>query len=153
MVGTPADSEVVKHLAYQIKTSPQKYLSSFKREINATERDLIVKVSKHTATDYLKMENAENVSVYADRTSMLGGRKAMIRVAKGTKATIEFPVYPKILQWTGRSHRRGGNTWDSDTWAQLEETIQCAAVSIHAMHDAVCLVGGDESIWGFGKRV
>ena len=35
----------------------------------------------------------------------------------------------------------------------MEDTIQCGAVSIHAMHDALCLVGGDESIWGFGKRV
>ena len=92
-------------------------MSSFRREIEANEKDLLVRVSKHTATDFLMLSNSENVSVYADRSSIKSGRKAILKVAKGTKATIEFPVYPKILQMSGLSYRRSGNHLKKESWA------------------------------------
>ena len=92
-------------------------MSSFKREIEATDKDLLVRVNKHTATDYLMLSNSDNVSIYADRSSIKSGRKAILKVPKGTKATIEFPVYPKILQMSGLSYRRSGNNLKKEGWA------------------------------------
>lgn len=34
----------------------------------------------------------------------------------------------------------------------MDETSQCAAVKVVAMHNSVMFIGGDESCWGMGMR-
>ena len=101
LVSSPAEAQVIKHLAYNMKTATRKYKTGFKREITAADHDLLVRVDRHTATDFLKLSNDDNVTIYADRGSTKSGKKAVLRVKQGTTATIEFPVYPSILQWSG----------------------------------------------------
>ena len=95
MLSIPEDSATIKHLAYIIQTAPHRHLCSFRKEIAATDKDLLINLKKHTATGFVKISNSENKAIYADKTSVKNGTKEVLRVAKGTSATIEFPVYTK----------------------------------------------------------
>ena len=95
MLASPEDRAIIKHLAYVVQTAPHRHLCSFRKEIAATDKDLLIFLNKHTATGFVKISNSENKAIYADTTSVKNGTKEVLRVAKGTSATIEFPVYTK----------------------------------------------------------
>ena len=97
MLSIPEDSATIKHLAYIMQTAPHRHLGSFRKEIMATDNDLLISLNKHTATDYVRISNSENKTIYAGKTAVKNGKKVVMRVKKGTSATIEFPVYPKQL--------------------------------------------------------
>ena len=78
-----------------------------------------------------------------------------ITVPAGTKATIEFPVRPQIVNfsgWIGGNRFGGMEEINYESFTPLQDTAQCAAVKVVAMHSCVMFVGGDDSIWNLGYR-
>mgnify|MGYP003885840291 CR=1 FL=1 len=62
---------------------------------------------------------------------------------------------PQIVNFTGRigGSRFGGmEDLSKEAFTPLQETAQCAAVKVVAMHHAAMFVGGDDSVWGVGYR-
>lgn len=89
------DSAKIVHIAKSVRTAPQKFTTSFRREIEATEEDMVVQLDKITSTDLVKI-STDDSQIYADCAS-LRSRKIEVKVAKGKKATLEFPVFPQVL--------------------------------------------------------
>ena len=153
MLESAEDSLKIKHLARRYTTTVPKYKTSFKKEIRATDTDLVVQVDKHTTKDLIKLTRSDGTMLYADSTTIKSGKKIKMSVPKDSTVTLEFPVYPQLLQYSGTvTCRHSNNNLEKTEWDNLSSSSKCAAVAVYAMHQAFCLVGGDESIWGFGKR-
>lgn len=89
------DSAKIAHIAKSVRTAPQKFTTSFKREIEAIEEDMVIQVDKITSTDLVKI-STEDAQVYADAAA-IKSRKIAVKLAKGKKATLEFPTFPQVL--------------------------------------------------------
>ena len=85
---------------------------------------------------------------------MKSGKGLVMKVPKGNKAIIQFPVRPQIVSFTGYTWARnqGWEFKNEDGWSMLQETAQCAATKVITMNNSVIFQGGDGSIWGMGYR-
>ena len=90
--------------------------------------------------------------LFVDSGAVKSGKNLKMVLEKGQKATLEYPAYPQILQYSGHVRTRHDSIARVNEWTKLEKSTQCAPVEVHAMHQYFTLVGGDGSIWGCGLR-
>ena len=90
----------------------------------------------------------------ADAGAMKSRGNIQMRVPKGSSVSISFPVRPQIVNMGGSIVVSRGGEWKIEMGAltTLGETAQCAAVQVVSMHNSVCFIGGDGSVWGMGYR-
>ena len=90
MLESKIDSQKIAHLSKRYRTAPQKYKTGFKREIEATEEDLVISIDKNTADETVKIAGP-NKTLLVDKDSMQSGSDPSLVLKKGEKATIEYP--------------------------------------------------------------
>ena len=155
IIRSPIDAMKIKHIARMYSTDEKKYAIKFKKEVKAPEdQALCVKIDSHTSNDLIEIKK-EGQTILADSGSLKSGKNMSIVVPAGTSATIEFPVRPQIVNFTGwiGGNRYGGmEEITHESFTPLQDTAQCAAVKVVAMHSSVMFIGGDESIWNLGYR-
>ena len=77
------------------------YPAKFKKEFVAEEHDLLVKVDRHTSEALVKATVEEGDTITVDQDAFKTGKDISLRVKKGEKCTIEFPIRPQVLKMTG----------------------------------------------------
>ena len=68
----------------------------FKKTFTAEQNDMIIKIDGSNSKDIIQIKNDSSL-LMADAGSVKSGRSLVMKVAKGTSATIEFPVRPQIV--------------------------------------------------------
>ena len=150
---TSTDAHKIAHIAQNYRTDDRKYDIKFSKKVTATDKDLLIKIDDYSSTDLIQIKG-DSQSLIADVGGYKSGRDLYVRVPKGESAQIDFPVYPQLASYSGNIYDRRFASWDfnSEVLKTIDETSQCAAVKVVAMHNSVMFVGGDESIWGMGMR-
>lgn len=81
IMSSDEDSAKISHIAKITRTAPQKFMTSFRREVEATEEDLVIQMDKITSKDLVKISTDES-AVYADAAT-IKSKKIAIKIAKG----------------------------------------------------------------------
>ena len=77
-------------------TDDKKFECKFKKEVTATDKDLLIKIDGHSSNDLIQIKK-EGQTILADSGSIKSGKNLVMKVPKGTTASIEFPVRPQIV--------------------------------------------------------
>ena len=100
--------------------------------IKAVEEDRVLKLDKITSKDIVQVTKQDGSKQYLSNVQK-ADKNETIEIKSGEVVTIEFPVFPEILQYSG-SLRRRHNELDSSVWKVMDDWQEADAVSIHAMH-------------------
>ena len=146
------DRTLVKHLGQSYETDKKMFTGKFSKEVEATEDDMVIKVTGHTSEALLQAKNSNGSSLAIDAAGFKDGKNPKLIVKKGEKATIEFPIRPQVATWAGNIGR-GDMELTNEEFKQLDGSAQIVAKSVHASHYHVMYVGEDESLYGMGWRV
>ena len=148
-----SDASKIYHLARNYTTDEQMYEGKYLKTVTATDRDLVIKIDKHTSKDLLQIKQGGQM-LLADTNSFKSGSKLSVTIPKGESAVINFPAKPQIINFSGRMSCRNQSyeITKNNEWHMMQDTAQCAAVQVYSSHEAALFVGGDDSLWGMGYR-
>ena len=70
-------------------------------EAAPAETDLVIQVNKHTSSDLVKITSEDGSTCYVNSSTLKSGKRIKVTVPKGTKTSLEFPVFPPVLKYSG----------------------------------------------------
>ena len=153
MLESEIDSKKVSHISKQHRTLAHKFTTSFKRKIEAKDESMRINVNKNTSTELIRVIHQDGRMLFVDSGAVKAGKRCTMLLKQGETATLEYPCYPQILQYSGHIKTRYDEVLPrTSEFTKLEKSTQAAPVEVHAMHHAFTMVGGDGSIWHAGFR-
>lgn len=87
------DAVKIGHLARSYATAYKKFDFTFKKEVTATDGDLLIKIDSCTTDDLIEIKS-ENQTILTDASGFRSGGNTSMKVEAGKSATITFPVKP-----------------------------------------------------------
>ena len=116
---------------------------------------MTIRLDNHTSKELIQIKKTDSDQgmILANVGAFKSGKTLPLHLDAGESATINFPVRPQIINYSGKLHCRGQDfSMDHESWTMLEDTAQCAVAQVYSCHEAAIYVSADDTIWGVGYR-